>query len=467
VSDLGLDIASSGIAAQQALLDTTAQDLANVSTPGYARETVNLQPLAPASANGVGQGVLVGSVTSTTSSLYEQLNMIAQANLGAANEAQTVTSSAQTAFPEPGSNGLQSQLSQLWTDMSALATSPANAASADTVIRDASNVAGMMNQMSSSMTATATQLQNDLTGSGSGQGGLIGQVNSLLTQVAQLNAGIVAGGGGGLDVNTLMDQRRNDLNQLASMIGIRTATSQTGAVTVYSGGISLVQDATATALQPTGSASGANLGVETSAGVALAPGGQIGALLQGVNTTLPGYQSQLDGVADKLATTLNALQASGTSAGGTSGSANPTLFVNQGSSTTYTAGAGSAATIAVSGALLANPSLISTAAGSVTGASIDPTTIQAMAALGSQTGGPDDLYQQLVGVVGSQAQTAQNAATNAQALSSSTTASLSSVEGVDTNEETVNMLSAQRAFQATAQVINSMNTSFQALLQAV
>ncbi len=415
----------------------------------------------------MGEGVLVGSVTATTSSLYEQLNLTAQANLGAANETQTVTSSAQTAFPEPSSNGLQSQMSQLWSDMSTLATEPSNAAAADTVIRDASTVAGTMNQMSSTLSATSTQLAGDLTGTGSGQGGLIGQVNNLLSQVAQLNAGIVAGNGGGLDVNSLTDERRNDLTQLSSLIGIRTATTDSGAVTVYSGGITLVQDTTATTLQPTGSAPNADLGVETAAGVALAPGGQIGALLQGVNTTIPGYQSQLDSVADQLATSLNSLQASGTSAGGTPGSANPTIFVNQGSSTTYTPGAGSAASIAVSAALLANPSLISTAAGSVTGASIDPTTIQAMAAVGSQAGGPDDIYQKLVGVVGSDAQSAQSAATNAQSLSDSTTASLSSVEGVDTNEETVNMLSAQRAFQATAQLINTMNTSFQSLLAAV
>jgi flagellar hook-associated protein 1 FlgK len=147
----------------------------------------------------------------------------------------------------------------------------------------------------------------------------------------------------------------------------------------------------------------------------------------------------------------------------------PSIFVNNASSTTYTPGAGSAQSIAVNAALLANPSLIATASGTSTAgtATIDPTTAQAMAAVGQASGGPDDLYQSLIGLVGSQTAAANNNQTSAQALSDSTTAQLSSVEGVDTNQETVNMLSAQQAYQATAAVINSTTTALEALLAAV
>ena len=90
-----------------------------------------------------------------------------------------------------------------------------------------------------------------------------------------------------------------------------------------------------------------------------------------------------------------------------------------------------------------------------------------MAAVGQAFGGPDDLYQALVGLVGSQTSEANNNQTSAQALSDSTAAQLSSVDGVDTNQETVNMLSAQQAYQATAAVINSTTTALEALLAAV
>jgi flagellar hook-associated protein 1 FlgK len=90
-----------------------------------------------------------------------------------------------------------------------------------------------------------------------------------------------------------------------------------------------------------------------------------------------------------------------------------------------------------------------------------------MAALGQASGGPDDLYGTLVSLVGSQTSAANNDQTYAQSLSDSTTAQVSSVEGVDTNQETVNLLSAQQAYQAVAAVINSTTTALQALLEAV
>jgi flagellar hook-associated protein 1 FlgK len=221
--------------------------------------------------------------------------------------------------------------------------------------------------------------------------------------------------------------------------------------------------------------------LQTAGGATAPPGGEIGSLLTGFNTTIPNYQAQLSGVSDALATTLNALQSSGVSAAGTPGptSAAATgwngsllpgaLFVNEGSATSYTTGAASASTIAVNPAILSDPSLLATAAGTSTAgvATIDPTNVQAMAAVAQQAGGPTTLYQSLVGLVGSQTQQANNVQASAQALSDNATANLSSVEGVDSNTQTVNVLSAQDAYQATAQVISSINSTLQSLLQAV
>ena len=80
-------------------------------------------------------------MSENSSALYDQLNLVAQGHLGAANETASVQNLAQNAFPEPSTTGLQSQLSQLWTDLSTLATEPGSNAAAQTVVQDASNVA--------------------------------------------------------------------------------------------------------------------------------------------------------------------------------------------------------------------------------------------------------------------------------------------------------------------------------------
>lgn len=481
MSDLSLNIAASGIEADQAELDTAANNLSNVNTPGYAEEIVNLQNITPSTTTGVGEGVSVQSVTEAGSALYDQLNLVSQGQLGSANEAASVQNLTQNAFPEPSTTGLQSQLSQLWTDCSTLATQPTSTAAQETVVQDASNVAQTLNGSYTQLSDVAQQLSNDLQGQGAANSGYLGQANQLINQIAKLNGDIVAGHNGGSDVNSLVDQRRQAVDQLGTLLGVRTTTEPDGTLTVMSGGIQLVSSTNAVDLQASGSAAAGDLGVETKSGNVLPAGGQIGALLTGVNTTIPTYQAQLSSVADSLAQSLNTLQSNGVSANGIPGSTSsagappyagswlPSIFVNNASTTTYTPGAGSAQSIAVNPTLYANPSLIATASGSsLAGATtLDPTTAQAMAAVGQASGGPDDLYQALVGLVGSQTSEANNNQTSAQALSDSTTAQLSSVEGVDTNQETVSMLSAQQAYQATAAVINSATTALEALLAAV
>ena len=83
-------------------------------------------------------------------------------------------------------------------------------------------------------------------------------------------------------------------------------------------------------------------------------------------------------------------------AGGYTGTILPNIFVDQGSTSTYTSSAMSAATIGVSSAYLADPSLIATAAApgpsnsNVIGtATLDSTNAQAMAALAGSTTGPE------------------------------------------------------------------------------
>ena len=44
MSDMGLSIAASGLAADTAELDTASNNLSNINTPGYAAEHVNLSP---------------------------------------------------------------------------------------------------------------------------------------------------------------------------------------------------------------------------------------------------------------------------------------------------------------------------------------------------------------------------------------------------------------------------------------
>lgn len=481
MSDLGLAIAASGIAADTAELDTASNNLSNIQTPGYAAEQVDLSPEKANGPLGAGQGVIVGSVTRLTSAVYAAANVAAEGISGAATQTSQIMSSIESIFPEPSSNGLASQLSALFSDLSSLAANPGQSGSEQAVVGAAQTVANSLNGSYSQLGQLASSLQQEI-GTGS-DGGDLAQVNSLLSQVAQLNQAIVAGSAGGQDANALADQSSADVNQLATLLGVSSSTAEDGSVTVYLNGVQLVTGDVAATLTATGSATTNNLALTTSDGVTVGAGGSMGANLTAIDTTIPDYQSQLSSVADSLATSLNSLQANGLDSNGDPGSAIagtwggtilPNIFVNGGSSTAYTTGSDSAATISVSQALVDDPSLLASAAAPGSGNSnaigtgtLDGSNAQAMAAIASSGTGPETVYQSLIGAVGTQTSDAQNSATTASSLATTASTNLSSISGVDENTEEVDVLEAQNAFQASSQVINAVNESFQALLQAV
>lgn len=475
MSDMGLTAAASALEADQTEMSTVAGNLANAATPGYAVERVDQVAVPAAGPTGSAGGVAVVGIDQLRSSLLDSALRTAQAARAATEITQQALSSVQNLFPEPSGDGLGSQLSQLWSDLSTVAASPGNTAAQGVVIEDAAGVASTLNSTYDGLGATSAALVGQI-GTGTGSGDLA-EANSYLADVASLNGRIVAGSAAGSDVNALVDRRREDLAKLSELIGATARAEPGGAVTVFALGVSLVQDVTASRLQTSGSppdpppAAGAapvnQLGVSTSTGVAVPVGGSVGAALAAVNSTIPAMQSQLSSVANALAGSLDSLQATGVDAAGTPGSSLPTIFVNTGS-TGFTPSTSSAGSIAVDPALRAGQIATASASASPAGtATLDGSNAAAMAALASAPGGPDAIYRALVGSVGSAAASANQAASSAQALRDQAATAASAVSGVDTNAQSVDMLQAQQAFQAAAKLTATISTSIQALLAAV
>jgi flagellar hook-associated protein 1 FlgK len=482
VTDLGLSILATGLDADTAELDTASNNLANINTAGYARESVELSPIGAAEPLQSGGGVTITSVEALTDAVYGSANVAAEGVQGAANQSNQVLQSVEAIFPEPDATGLAAQLGTFWSDLSTLAASPNQQGAQQTVEAAAQNLVATLNSSSAQLSQLATTLQSDV-GTGAADGGSLAQANGLIAQIASLNQGIVAGTSAGQDPNSLRDEQRADVNQLAGLLGITTATEANGSLSVSLGGVQLVSGDLAQTLATTGSAATENLAIVTSTGAPVTAGGSIGATLAAVNTVLPGYQTQLASVADSLADNVNSLQAGGMSASGDPGSAIaggfagtvlPNIFVDNGSATTYTDGSSAAATIAVSPAYSADPSLIATAAAPGPGnsnvigtATLDTANVQAMAALAGSATGPDALYHGLIGALGTDAANASNTATTASNMATTAANNLASVSGVNENEEEIDVMTAQNAFQAASQAVNAIVQSFQSLLQAV
>jgi flagellar hook-associated protein 1 FlgK len=177
-------------------------------------------------------------------------------------------------------------------------------------------------------------------------------------------------------------------------------------------------------------------------------GGALAGAIQARDQTIPSVMSSLDALASGLGNSLNSINEAGTDLNGNAGGA---LFTVPSAGST-----GAAATISVA---ITDPSKI---AASLNGTAGDNSNINAMLALQNQTivngQTPLNAYSNLVFQVGNDVSTAQSESTSAQAMVQQLQNQIGSVSGVDINEESVNLVQYERAYQAAAQVSSVIDT---------
>jgi flagellar hook-associated protein 1 len=423
----GLQTALSGLEASQAAIDTTGENISNANTPGYTRQVVqtseNASLIIPAlSEQGGGTDLGTGVSISSISRLRDQFLDIqyrAQNTLTSnANTNSSELQQVQTALNEPSSSGLQSIMSQFWSSWSSLASNPSSSAAQQAVIDTGQTLAQTFNALSQQMSTVQTQAGQQyatLTGSN-------GQVAQDAGQIATLNAQIVQATQAGQSPNALLDQRDNLLDDLSSLAQTSVTNQSDGSVTVSFGGAAtpLVTGSTVTWPQTLTSSAGGRLGALLTLSSSTGPIGQ--------------FQSALDNVAGQVISSVNALQPSSPFFSGTS-----------------------ASTIAVA----ATPSSIQTSSSSTSGADL----AQGIANLSG--GAADQSYAAFVAQVGDGVQAAENTQSTSQAVLTAVSNQRQSVSGVSLDEEMTNLIQFQQAYQASARVMNAINSSLSTLMSAV
>jgi flagellar hook-associated protein 1 FlgK len=453
-------IALSGLNAAQTGLDTVSQNIANAATPGYTRERVNQSALVDQSS-GVGQGVLINSVSQVSSGFQNQVLFNSTAQNSAAVSLSQVLSSAQNFLNEPSSNGISEQLANFYSSFDGVANAPNQLAPRQQLVANAQTLANTFNTLSQSFNSLYNSTVSSI-------GSDISAANAQISQLAALNQQITQAGP--TNSNTLIDQVNQLAGDLSSSLGVSVQPQANGTVNIVLGGISLVQGNVAAQLTvnapsapPMPGLGQVSIGVANSSATAPISGGTVGGLVQAVNSSLPSYSSQFDSVAQSLATQINAALTSGSSypGDGTTPATGTPLFTTSTGLATVTA-----LNLSVNPSIVADPFTLA-AAGSTPTGNNDGSNAQAIAELATTATGPSASWASTVGSFGLDT-------SNAQALVSSTDASLQNatqaqqaVSGVSTNSQLVDLLNYQQGYQAAAKVISTISTSVQSLLQAI
>ena len=132
--DAILAAALSGLQTSQTGLTTVSNNIANVNTPGFAREVVNQAPVV---VGGVGEGVSVADIQRVTNQFLESANYQAASDAGSAGIISNLLTQAQGAFGDPSlATSYLNQLSSVFADFTAAANDPASSLPRSQTIAD-------------------------------------------------------------------------------------------------------------------------------------------------------------------------------------------------------------------------------------------------------------------------------------------------------------------------------------------
>ncbi|HEX5853076.1 MAG TPA: flagellar hook-associated protein FlgK [Solirubrobacteraceae bacterium] len=422
----GLQTALSGLLAQQQAIDVAGHNIANANTEGYSRERAVMRANRPlvipamsmltGKGGQLGTGVNVETYTRIRNEYLDaQFRTQNSALSGSAAEAEELQQ-AQAAFNEPSSSGIASQLSKFWAAWSSLANSPTSEAAKQGVVAAGEQLASTLKQVSAQLETISTQANQQY----ASLTGPAGEVQNYANQIAQLNGQIKLAEEAGQKPNDMLDRRDLLLDKLSSLAQITVNQQPNGTDTVSFG------DATKPLIEGTT--------VNWPQTLTAAAGGQLGALLglTGPTGALASYQTTLDAVAENLAGSVNELH----------------------TSTPFFSGS-TAATLAVA----VTPAEVQTSSTEAPGGN---DVAQAIAAL--RGGSADQGYSALIERVGDDVKTAQDEQANDQTTVTAIGNQRMSVSGVSLDEEMTNLISFQRAYQASARTMTAMDSMLDTLI---
>ena len=471
----------SGLQAQQSALNVVGQNIANVNTPGYTRQRAELTTNLSQIQGQVyfGTGVSLTSVQGIRDRFLDLQIYRETAKQSGASERFSSLNAISGSLADTGSSGIAAQIQAFFQGVQDLSAQPDNAALRTNLINKAQG-------MVSAMKSRYQLLDDQRSSADQSVRSLVTAVNTLTTQIANLNQSIMTEVIPGAN-NAARDQRKALTDKLSELVGINVFEGAKGEyqITLDSGSGVLVNGTSSFNLSavPGGALDGKSSvmldsTLDVTAGI---KEGQLGAKLDLRDTILPGYQKQLDELAAGITSQVNLLNRSGYAAGG----AAPTgtdffrgLVANDAnglptslSPTLANPYKGMVAALSVNAAIIANPSLIAAAGApippAVTAAAGDNRNANAMASLqttsNSGLGGVvlgstySNAVANLVSDVGNAVQTWDTNATAQQNLLLALQNQRDSISGVNLDEEASSMMTLQRGYQASARFISVIN----------
>jgi flagellar hook-associated protein 1 FlgK len=467
-----LNMGARSMGVQRAGVEVAGQNLANVSNPAYARQRVAIATsiTIQSEVGPQGTGSEVTNITSMRNAILDNQIQAEASTHGMLQAKQTALQYAQAALGTQidrmasgaegasaaqgvgGGHSLADSLDEFFNAFQSLSANPTSMAERQTLMMKAEGLASQFRQLDSRLGELGNQLNRTIESQ-------IITVNQTLSNIASLNDKItrmeaISGG----TANDLRDMRQAQIEELAKYVKVDLSNGNGGAVNVSIGGVDMIlNNQVVDTVEPY--THGANTYIQSATNdvhltlnAGILTSGSIQGTIQARDVGIGNIRTSMNTIANILISQVNTIHGGGY---GLSGSTGASFFTGA-----------DAASIGVNSALADDPSLIQ--ASGVNGATGDNQVALALAQL-SQTEFVygqtlTQAYSQTVAAFGQELSTVNNDLANQDTVDNMLHAQRDSIGGVSLDEEMTDLTRFQKAFQASARLITTVDEMLETLV---
>ena len=474
-----LAIGRSALRAQQFALTTVGNNIANVNTPGYSRKATLLKVENAGGADAPGGGVRIDGMTRMRDRFLDSQFRFEGSILGRLEVETGLMGTVEAIFTEMAGGGssetsaifnqasgaaLSGGFSRFFNAFHDLANNPQSQGARAQVREEATFIIQQFQRMHDKLSDLSTNIDLDIKDT-------VKQINLITRDIAELNQRILTGKEKTTDVaGNLDDERDRLIDDLSRLIDASVRANADGTLTVKGtsgGGFSLVEGVTSTELGTRAIVrNGESVSVVTRAATdetIVVSSGRLKGLSEVRDEKIPDFKNSLDVMALTFVERVNAVHGTGYGLDGTSGNNffEPTLS--------------NARDIRLSADIADNLNKIATAAPHADNSGIsaglgDGSVAQAIGDLahersfgeGQRT--IEEFYSDLLGSIGAESREIINDFEGQTLVMEQVSNRRENVRGVSINEEASDLILFQRAYQAAARIITTVNELMQTIL---
>ena len=455
-----MSLAGQALMTQQQAISVTSHNIANVNTPGYSRQRLNMTANPPLET-AIGQ-MGTGASGDGIERVYDrylnaQINNESQ-ELGKWEAHKDAVEMLEVVFNESGQSGLNHAMGKFWDAWQDLTNNPSGITERQILVSAGQVLANTFNKLDLDLNRSQQNLDLAVQGT-------VAEINRLSEQIADLNAKITSSEAGSLSANDYRDQRELVLKELSELIDINTFEDGNGAFSVLvANGRPLVS---------------ANDFWQLSTELDVASGlhdvvwvddvgntnditndissGKLKGLLDVRDVVIPDYLTRLDTLAGTLRADLNLLHQGGFDLNGVAGEE-------------FLIGTGTAADLEVNPNIVGDLDLIAAASDALTFPgdnrnAIEIVELQHRLMMSGNTATYNDYFTSVIRDVGNEVLKSDSYYHHQSDMMAQLENQRESVSGVSLDEEMINLIKFQNAYTAAAKMISAADEMMQTVLQ--